>query len=313
MARQSGKKQRFSRAGTPAHDARTIAALGAGLLALGGGALAIRKRFDPHIAKTSSGWAFIHTVRDDGDVPVRVLYQGGGYQSATYLGERRFEPVFEYCRNLDMMFDAEPAMRESLGHGIRRVLMLGGGGFAYPKHLLTTHPGIRMDAVEIDLGVVDIARKWFFLDELEERLEDPSRACGCRLDVHVADGRAFLDAAPMGRYDAVLNDAFSGREPVRPLATVEAAQAAKACMTSGGLYLANVSSCGEGADLSFLRDEVATLLQVFAHVHVVPSADETFAGEDNYLVVATDGTYGFSEVVPFDDDFLGEVLRDAER
>lgn len=269
------------------------------------------RRADIHLARTAQGLAVVRTIADEAGEPVRVLYQGGGYQSATYLGARRFLPVFEYCRGLDTMFDAEPAMRASSGHGIRRALMLGGGGFAYPKHLLTTRDGIHMDVVEIDPGVVEVARRWFFLSELEERLRDPNRSRGNGLAVHVADGRAFLNAAAPGGYDVVINDAFSGTSPVACLATAEAAAAAKACLTPGGLYLANVSSRGEGLDLSFLRDEVATLLTAFAHAHVVPSADETFAGEDNYLVIATDGEYAFADAVPFDGDFLGTVLHDG--
>ena len=270
------------------------------------------RRLDIHVAQTALGLAVVHTVRDEGGAPVRVFYQGGGYQSATYLGARRFEPVFAYCRNLDMMFEAEPVMQSLYGHGIHRVLMIGGGGFAYPKHLLTAHEDIQMDVVEIDAGVVEVARRWFFLAELEERLRDATRAGGSSLNAVVGDGRLFLERAEPAGYDIVLNDAFSGRAPVRTLATVEAAQAAKACLRPGGLYLANVSSCEEGRDLSFLRDEVATLLEAFACVHVIPSADETFAGEDNYLVIATDGEYGFAEAVPFDSDFLGEVLRDGD-
>ena len=42
-----------------------------------------------------------------------------------------------------------------------------------------------------------------------------------------------------------------------------------------------------------------------------PCVDEAFAGEDNYLVIASDvDAYDFEGAVPFAADFLGEVLRD---
>ena len=67
----------------------------------------------------------------DGE-PILALVAGGAYQSATYLGKRRFEPVFAYHRAFDCMFQA--------GIDVRDVLMLGGGGYSYPKHFAIAHP-----------------------------------------------------------------------------------------------------------------------------------------------------------------------------
>lgn len=269
---------------------------------------------DVHRVRTAHGAAVIKTVRTPGGGHVRVLQQGGVYQSATYLDERRFEPVFAYYRAFDAMLEAEPAFAGLTGHGIRTVLMLGGGGFSYPKHLLTTKTDIQMDVVEVDPAIVRAARRFFFVDELERRLDDGDDASGNSLRVIVGEGRAFLQApsAPDAPacYDAIVNDAFAGAEPARALATLEAARAVKARLSMGGLYLANVVSRAEGADLAFLRDEVATLSQVFAHVHVIPCSDAMFGAEDNYLVIATDGGYRFAADVPFDGDFLGRVLTD---
>ena len=200
----------------------------------------------------------------------------------------------------------------------RRVLVLGGGGFAWPKHVLATHPEVSLDVVEIDPAIIRIARKHFFLDEAIEKF-DPVHA---RLRLICDDGRAFLENAAESsqrsygvrpeamRYDAIVNDAFSGAEPVRSLATVEAAQAAKACLIPGGLYAANVVSDFDRANVAFLRDLTATLAKAFAHVHIIPCPDEDFGGEDNYLVIATDGTYDFEDAIPFDEDFLGTPMRD---
>ena len=200
----------------------------------------------------------------------------------------------------------------------RRVLVLGGGGFAWPKHVLATHPEVSLDVVEIDPAIIRIARKHFFLDEAIEKF-DPVHA---RLRLICDDGRAFLENAAESsqrsygvrpeamRYDAIVNDAFSGAEPVRSLATVEAAQAAKACLIPGGLYAANVVSDFDRANVAFLRDLTATLAEAFAHVHVIPCPDEDFGGEDNYLVIATDGAYDFEDAIPFDEDFLGTPMRD---
>lgn len=258
---------------------------------------------DVHAARTAQGRALIYTRRVAG-TPMRVLRQGGVYQSATYLGPRRFEPVFAYHRAFDVMFDQEESLRAAGGHGIRRVLALGGGGYAWPKHALTEHPGLVMDVVEIDPAVEQVARRWFFVDELKE-------IAGDRLRLVVADGREYLKGAS-ACYDAVVNDTFVGAVPARRLSTVEAARAVRNSLVPDGVYLTNVVSAGEGSDLTFLRDEVATLATVFKRVFVLPATDDELGGEDNYLVMATDAPVEVPEAVPFDDGFLGTVLHDDE-
>lgn len=277
-----------------------MAALAVALLVLAYAWLLI----DPHLARTQEGWALIRTLRLPDKTRVRVLRQGGVYQSATYLDERRFEPVFAYQRAFDALFEAEGTLRAVRGSGIARVLAIGGGGYAWPKHALLHHPDLRMDVVEIDSAVTEIARRWFFVDELQ-------RMAGDRLRLVTADGRAFIEDAPRAAYDAVVNDTFAGSEPVRALASVEALRAARACLIPGGLYLANVVSRDEGEDLTFLCDTVATCAEVFSRVWVVPATDEELGGEDNYIVIASDGDYSFADAVPFDEAFLGTPIRDA--
>lgn len=252
----------------------------------------------PRPVRLSDGWGFVRQVRDHDGKPVRVLQTGGVYQSATYLDERRMEPVFSYYRAFDHAFTLRP--------DTRRVLMIGGGGYAWPKHVLATRDDVSLDAVEIDASVTEAARRWFFLDEAMSA--HPGR---CRLITE--DGRAFLeDGAASGRepYDSIVLDAFDGSEPVRALATVEAARAVHANLASDGLALANVVSAEAGTDIEFLRDIAASFAEVFAHVHVIPCEDDPFAVEDNYLLVATDANWPAPDAIPFDEEFLGEPMYD---
>ena len=292
-------KLNVSRAGVAAGVALGAAALGAAAVAVHGIVV--------QIARTRSGVARVKTVRDASGAEVRVLVQGGVYQSATYTGDRWAEPVFAYYRAFDDIFESEDAMQVGFHHGIDRILMLGGGGYSYPKFALTAHPDLRMDVVEYDAEVTRLARRWFYLDELE-------RAAGDRLKVITAEARSYLGVTSVGhrRYDAVLSDCFGGAEPVRALATVEALQLVKKSLNPGGVYAANIVSSDGGADVSLLRDCTATALAVFGHAWVVPCADEEFGGEGNYLLLASDGDYDFADAVPFGEEFLGEVLRDPE-
>ena len=107
-----------------------------------------------------------------------------------------------------------------------------------------------------------------------------------------------------------MSDCFGGAEPVCELATVEALRLVRGSLNPGGIYVANIVSVNEGSDVTFLRDCTATALEVFAHAWVVPCDDAKFGGEENYLLIASDGNYAFAEAVPFDTDFLGTVLHD---
>ena len=73
----------------------------------------------------------------------------------------------------------------------------------------------------------------------------------------------------------------------------------------------NVVSRGGGGDLSFQRDEAATLAGVFAHVAVAPCADPFWGGEDNYLVAASDVPFDLPGSIPFDEEFLGAPIEDG--
>lgn len=249
--------------------------------------------------RATVGRVRVKTLHTQDGSRVRVLERGGVYQSATFTGERWAEPVFAYYRGFDALFDAVPKAR--------RVLMLGGGGFAYPKHALTEHPELHMDVVELDPSVVDVARRWFYLDRL-------CAVAGARLRIVTEDARAYLERCAglpyREPYDAVINDCFDGEVPVCALSTVQALALAKQNLAADGVYLANIVSRGEGADVSFLRDAAATALQVFPHVWILQTSDLEFGGEDNYLLIASDAAHAFPDAIPFDEGFLGTPLVD---
>lgn len=224
--------------------------------------------------RTKAGRVIAFTDRTAKGGPMRLMVVGRAVQSASYLGERRFELPFEYYRAFDTLFSALP--------GARDVLMLGGGGFAWPKHALTTREQLCVDVCEPEDAVINAARAWFFLDELEAR-------AGARLRIFATDGISYLRVSERA-YDAVINDAFEGAFPAKDLVSDEGLALVRAHLAPGGLYLINVV-CGQ--DLSSLRELTGRLGQAFAHVHVLLATDEALSDDDNYLVIATDGDYRF--------------------
>ena len=116
------------------------------------------RKADPRFYRTKFGPAVVCTTTDVDGRAVRLLLVGRSVQSATYVDEEyRAEPVFDYYLAFDLMFDAKP--------DIERILMVGGGGYAYPKHIIATRPEVHMDVVEIDPVITRIALADFYLAE----------------------------------------------------------------------------------------------------------------------------------------------------
>ena len=205
-----------------------------------------------------------------------VLYykQSGAYSSATYLDEdRKFDLVFNYIKKYDMMFDYLDA---------KDVAMIGGAAYQYPKYFISHYPDKTMDVIEIDPMSTEIAKKYFFLDDLIEEYGEE------RLGLYNEDGRIFL-ASSEKKYDAILNDAFSGEVPVGILATKEAAKIIKKHLSEDGVYMSNVLGAVSGKKGRFLRAEVKTLAKVFRKVYVVPVHENVKkTAYTNWMVIATD-------------------------
>lgn len=252
------------------------------------------------LKRVDGGWAFVYNVRAQDGAPLRVLRVGGAYQSATYLDERRYELPFEYYRAFDRMFDAcrgdgAAARRQSVAAGrralaLKSVLVIGGGGCSYPKHLLMNRRDVSVDVVERDRRIARISRRYFFVDELERELRE--RGESDRFRLIVADGLEYLRSCGK-RYDAIVDDAFVGKTPVRDFMEPAALSLVKGRLSRAGLYVTNFVVGDDPSGVAYLEEAVASLKEAFAHVSLIVAADSEFSDEDNHIAIATDGAYAF--------------------
>ena len=284
------------------------------------------RKADPRFYRTKFGPAVVCTMTGPDGRAVRLLLVGRSVQSATYVNEEyRAEPVFDYYLAFDLMFDAKP--------DIERVLMVGGGGYAYPKHIIATRPEVHMDVVEIDPAITRIALTDFYLAEylsdypfggtydlgricadgcdyladlsrvVQEELGGEGRGIGHA--EHVAgDAASDSEFARQARrrygtsfgqrYDAMVFDVFAGKKPVVSLASPTAIRNAHTCLNPGGVLIANVVSTLEGPKSAFLHQYVEALEGEFAHVHVIPLSPDGTDAPDNVILLATDATWEFA-------------------
>jgi spermidine synthase len=198
------------------------------------------------------------------------------------------ELVFPYARFYDLVKHFNP--------DFQRTLMLGGGGFTYPRHYLEAYPHASIDVVEIDPKVEEIARKYFRL------ADDP------RLKVFHDDGRVFLNKASAGTYDAILIDAFGSLFSVPyQLTTREAIQRMYEALNNRGVVVANIGSSISGHASHFLQAELATYGSVFPQVLVFKVKPERADSDlQNLILVALKSNETFD--VSSDDPELALLL-----
>lgn len=232
------------------------------------------------------------TIYNNESHEIRNFHMDRALESATYIDkENRYELVAPYTNFYNLIFQSKNEITDTL--------MIGGGGFSYPKYYISKYANKNMDVIEIDKKVIELAKEYFYLNDLikEFDLENSKR-----LNIIKEDGRVYLNKCKK-KYDAILNDAFAGENPVKTLTTLEAAQRIYSLLNTNGMYLTNIIASLEGNNSKFLKSEVMTLKQVFKNVYVVPcNSSEDYDMMQNCMVVATDQNLELRYAVLLDTD-----------
>lgn len=158
----------------------------------------------------------------------------------------------------------------------RRMLVLGGGGFSFPKYALAHYPQLQIDVVELDPGITALARSHFGL------IDHP------RLRVIAEDARTFL--AKVGEpYDVILCDVFNAHYAIPfHLVTEEAVQLMQAALNPEGVVLVNLLASPEGVSSRFYKALRASFAASFAQVQSYAVLDATDSKLwQNLLLAAT--------------------------
>lgn len=245
-----------------------------------------KKSFD-----TRFGRADIIVMPDEQGRRVRILRLEGTYQSGSYEGDGWAELAFAYYRGFDAVFEAPvPEGRPW------RALMLGGGGFAWPKHVLTERTDVQLDVVEADPQIVGIARESFYLDKLEALLARQGREGDLRIIVD--DAAVFLSQTD-ARYDAIINDVFQAACTPEQTATDAFFDHVARTLHPQGVYAQNVI-VNLARESPYQLFALMTMLgERFAHVCTIDATDDRFGSADNCIVLATNADISFKNAIPF--------------
>lgn len=168
-----------------------------------------------------------------------------GRQSAMYLDDIN-ELAVAYTRFYRLAEYFKPEMK--------RMLVLGGGGFSFPKYALAHYPELQIDVVELDPGIISLSRSHFGLSD------NP------RLRIIEEDARMFLQKTTE-RYDVILCDVFTSHYSIPfHLVTVEAIQRMRNALTPAGVVLVNVLASQKGQSSDFYSAFYQTLKTTFPDI-----------------------------------------------
>ncbi len=199
--------------------------------------------------------------------PTREMVTGPhGRQSSTYLDDP-IELALPYTRFYRLVEHYHPQMRS--------LLVLGGGGFSFPKYALAKYPQTSIDVVELDAGITSLARSHFSLQD------DP------RLTIIEKDARVFLGTARK-TYDVILCDVFTSHYSIPfHLVTQEALQQMRDRLNPSGLLLINILSSQRGPESDFFAALSQTLTSVFPVTRYFAVHDASdFHGWQNFMLAA---------------------------
>jgi hypothetical protein len=160
-----------------------------------------------------------------------------------------------------------------------RALFIGCGGAVALRQFARVYPGIRLDLVEREPAVIELARRWYELDAIPG------------LSVHVADGGTFLQRAPASRWDVVVVDAFDSSEQSCAWSAPELVASLRRALCPGGAVAINViGALAGGGPVQQLAEALSPSFEALRIVPVMHAAEAYAPGAlRNVVLVAARG------------------------
>ena len=151
----------------------------------------------------------------------------------------------------------------------RRLLMIGLGGGSVTNFLSSWLPDLKIDVVEIDEKVIEVSKKYFFLQESD------------RYRIIQGDGRIFVkNRKGQDQYDWIILDAFKSGSIPYHLKTHEFYKEIRAILKPNGVIGSNLYGKGN----SLKPRDIKTFLSVFPNIYCFEDAERVAT-----VLIANDG------------------------
>jgi spermidine synthase/Flp pilus assembly protein TadD len=159
------------------------------------------------------------------------------------------------------------------------VLVIGGGGYVFPRYVEAVWPGSRIDVVEIDPGVTEAAMEAFGL-----KTDTP-------INIFTMDARNYVNQlaeqertkGQKTQYDFIYEDALSDYSIPYQLTTKEFNDKIAQILTDSGAYIIELIDIYDSG--LFIGTFINTLEQTFPHVYVI-TEEQPRSARNTFVVVA---------------------------
>ena len=201
------------------------------------------------------------------------LYLNGMRHSSMNVNDP-LDLVIDYTEyfHLGMMFNPDAT----------NVLFVGGGGFTGPKNFLELYPDTKIDVIEIDSDVIDVAKEFFDLQE------DP------RLQIFNDDARKHLSLFDK-KYDLIVLDAYGAHYVPYHLMTHEFFQLVEQRLEPNGVLVANFIGSVEGTPSQLVKAAYKTMKETFPVSYIFLTENRP-TNVQNIMMVLSNHPYEFDRL-----------------
>jgi len=168
----------------------------------------------------------IQDFEKDG-IQFRALFSNNAIQSMCY---KDIDKLFLIPQNYIFLYNIIFHCQKD----IKSLLCLGGGGMTYPKYVISHYPNTNVTVVEKSSEVIDISKKYFFLDELQN-LYDKDHT---RLAILNEDAIDYVKRCQV-KFSAILIDLFDDTKPVEEIYEKDTLSKIKTILEEDGIILNN--------------------------------------------------------------------------
>jgi tetratricopeptide (TPR) repeat protein/MFS family permease len=236
-------------------------------------AFGVRIPVDPSILyETESQYSYIAVQQLSKEPDSRIFLEDKLIHSEIIMNDVMNLPYF-YSKVYD-------GLTEGLTKDKISVMVIGGGGYAYPQYLEKRWPGSHIDVVEIDPAVTEAAIKAFGLSR------------NSSINTITMDARNYVDellnkqhnGEEIPRYNFIYEDAFNDYSVPFQLVTREFNDKIAKILTDDGVYMINVIDIFDSG--RFLGALINTLEKTFPYVYVIGEYAVLPSNRDTYVIVA---------------------------
>lgn len=239
-----------------------------------GAVLALREKPDPKVIyQDESQYCYIAVRRISTSSDKRVFMQDKLMHSQIIM-----QDITDLQYSYEQIY-AAVTRQLSQNKNKLSVLVIGGGGYVFPRYVEKIWPGSRVDVVEIDPGVTEAAMQAFGLERdtaINTFTMDARNYVTKLLEQERTEGKKT-------RYDFIYEDALSDYSIPYQLTTKEFNDKITHILTDNGIYMIELIDIYDSG--LFVGSFINTLEQTFPYVYVV-TEDESRSARNTFVVIA---------------------------